>query len=85
MILNAIINLLASFTQFLLNPIGTIDSSFISYLPFYNTLKPFFSVVTYFFPMDYVSPILSLVIGIITYKIVVSFVRTLWSLFPFTG
>lgn len=82
MILNAIINLLASFTQFLLNPIGTIDSSFISYLPFYNTLKPFFSVVTYFFPMDYVSPILSLVIGIITYKIIISILRTLWSILP---
>lgn len=82
MILNAIINLFANFFKFLLNPIGTIDSSFISYLPFYNTLKPFFSVVTYFFPMDYVSPIISLVIGIITYKIIVAILRALWSILP---
>lgn len=85
MIFNAIINLFANFLRFVLNPIGTIDSSFISYLPFYNTLKPYFTVITYFFPMDYVSPILSLVIGIITYKIIVAVLRALWSVIPFTG
>ena len=85
MIFNGILNIFANFLKFILNPIGTIDSSFISQFGFYNTLRPFFSVVMYFFPIDYIMPIISLVIAIITYKIIVAVFRALWSIIPFTG
>ena len=85
MILNAIINLFANFLRFVTNPIQTIDSSFISQFGFYNTLRPFFSVVMYFFLIYYITPIIGLVIAIITYKIIVAIFRALWSIIPFMG
>lgn len=47
-----------------------------------NTFFDFFQYVFYFFPMDTVSYVVSIIIIFHLFKIVVSFIKTVWDLLP---
>lgn len=81
MIITGIINVLASFFRFLLNPIESISwIDFNSELG--HTFMTFLNIVKYFFPIEYISPLISIVIGIVSYKIIIAILKTIWQVLP---
>lgn len=82
MIVDGILFVLSSLLNILLAPLEIINISvdFVSSIPF---VAQFFQIVAYIIPWTNFVPLFGIVVAILSFKIFISFVKTLWAILPF--
>lgn len=81
MIVDTLLNILASLFNILLAPLEIINIGIdvVSSIPI---VASFIQVVAYIFPFNNLLPIIVIVISIIGFKVIISLLRTLWAILP---
>lgn len=82
MIVDGLLFILSNLLRFLLLPLEAINIGidFVSSIPY---VMQFFQIVAYIIPWTNFIPLFILVISIISFKIVISLLKTLWQVLPF--
>lgn len=82
MILDGILFVLSQILRLLLAPLEGINIAidFLASIPF---VMSFFQVIAYIIPWTNFVPLFFIVLAIITYKILISVLKTLWDILPF--
>lgn len=66
--------------------IGTVSFSWdLETSPYLSGLTSFLSVIYYVLPINKLSPIIFCFLGLMTFRIVVSIIKTIWDLIPIGG
>ena len=76
-IIDVFYNILVGLLEFLPDVSWSVDGSV------YSTFLGFISVILYFFPMNTVFTIFSIVVTLMVFRIFISLIKTLWDLIPF--
>lgn len=81
MIVDGILSVLAVVLNLLLSPLEIINISvdFVSGIGF---VADFFAVIAYIIPWASLLPLFAIIASVISFKIIVSFLKTLWDILP---
>ena len=82
MIIDGLLYVISLVLDVLLSPLEAIDAAInvVGSIPF---LIQFFEVIAYILPWHNLLPLFVIVIAVISFKIVISLVKTLWDILPF--
>lgn len=80
MITDAIINVIYNVFMFFLGGYEPLHFNFDTTV--FKTFSDFFAFLFYILPIDGLLPIVTIIIGITTFRIIISIVKTVWDLLP---
>lgn len=82
MIVDLLLNVLASILSFLLSPLAIVNFA-VDSASSISVVSGFIKVIAYLFPWGNLLPLIIFTIVILNIKSIISFIRTLWGLIPF--
>lgn len=82
MIINLLLSMLTGLCNVILSPLSLLNIT-VDFIAKMTTFISFIEVVAYIIPWGNILPLLILSIGIVTWKVGVSVVKTIWQLIPF--
>lgn len=81
MIVDVLLKIVTNVLNILLFPLQAIDIG-INFLGNISIIKSFIGIVVYILPFNNLLPLIILTISIFTFRIIVSFIKTIWDLLP---